>query len=148
MAKITLPTLSVKYLVDLLGQTGWSRNAQDVYLAGMLLCDVLPTFVDAQTAAVPDFVPDPRELVAPAGVRPPLRMPNGEVQQDEAIRVRDDNAKYNRIFALWARKTIEIDLTDKQTALCRFLTEHFAGKAALQPNEYTYKLLTIFGYSA
>lgn len=147
---IKLTKMSVKYLTDFLAATAWTRDHKDVFRAGQMLCDVLPAFLDSVTfnTALPGTVlaPSDKEVVMPTNPIPPLRMPNGEVDQPEALRFRAEQAMYNREFMAWCKTPLpDLLLSDAQAATCTYCLKHFSEKALLPPNEYSYRLLSAFG---
>ena len=63
--KLTLPRHSVNLLAQALAVPGWAKTPKDVFLAGQLLAEVLPTLTPLSQPANPEaLTPDERAELA------------------------------------------------------------------------------------
>jgi hypothetical protein len=159
--ELTLNKLSAKYLVDWLAKHGWGVGADDLYLAGELLADVLPTFGEG-----------PGEIKVPEVPRVSTLNKDGSVDWSRMTKAEIDDyqkriGEYNQAFGKWAREPLPdpenpdrariITITDKQLAVCQKMIRYFAPRSEedrakdrekqqppreeLPANEYTFRLL-------
>lgn len=151
---ITLPRMSVKYLTEFLAAPGWTKTVADIYIAGQVLSEKLPTFGEGSEHQMPKG-PVPKALTT-AGAPDWSRM-----SQIEATEFRQKLADHNAAMAIWGKVPLEIELTDKQFNTCQACVKEFATpiseeqriknrekqlpeRAELPINEHSFALLSAF----